>query len=39
VLETRQDEILSALAAMAKIEKEQDPLSKVKSVLNSVRGK
>lgn len=39
VLETRQDEILAALAAMAKIEKEQDPLSKVKSVLNSVRGK
>ena len=39
VLETRQDETLAALAAMAKIEKEQDPLSKVKSVLNSVRGK
>ena len=39
VLETRQDEILAALAAMAKIEKEQDPLSKVKSVFNSVRGK
>lgn len=39
VLETRQDEILAALAAMAKIEKEQDPLAKVKSVLNSVRGK
>jgi AP-3 complex subunit sigma len=37
VLETRQDEILTALAAMAKIEKEQDPLAKIKGVFNAVR--
>eukprot|EP01108_Squamamoeba_japonica_P001386 TRINITY_DN1583_c0_g1_i2.p1 TRINITY_DN1583_c0_g1~~TRINITY_DN1583_c0_g1_i2.p1 ORF type:complete len:189 (+),score=68.48 TRINITY_DN1583_c0_g1_i2:52-567(+) len=38
VLETRQEEILNALAAQAKIEKEQDPLrSKMKSLVNMAR--
>ena len=38
VLETRQEEILEALAAQAKIEKEQDPLrSKMKSLVSLAR--